>query len=136
MPTEEKAARWRYWLFLKSHRPDLQLGDRVFIYETEASPSYIEKGHTIRRPPGRKAVVALVRVTTGLRQLPNGDETLQNGRVHHWRFEAETELERECDIPLAEARRALGKDGWCARVAGGLMSLNEGQFDRILARCR
>jgi hypothetical protein len=135
MSAEERVARWRYWLFLKSRRLNLRFGDRVFIYETETNPSYIERGRTVTRPPGRKAVIALVRVTTEVRPHHNGDEVLEDGRVHHWRFIAETELERECDIPLDELRRALGMPGWCTRVVGGLMSLNRDPFNRILARC-
>ena len=136
MSAEERAARWRYWLFLKANRPDLKPGDRVFIYETETHPGYIERGRTVSRPPGRKAVVALVGVTTQVRAIDDADEVLEDGRVHHWRFGAETEWERECNISLAEVRQALGMPGWCARVAGGLMSLDQGQFNRVQSRCR
>lgn len=135
MSAEETAAGWRYWMFLKGPRPDLRPGDPVFVYETETNPSYIEGGRTVTRPPGRKAAIALVRVTTQVRALDNGDEVLEDGRVHHWRFGAETELERECNIPLAELRQALEMPGWCARVGGGLMWLSERHFNRILSRC-
>ncbi len=136
MSAKERAAEWRYWLFLKNDRPDLRPDDRVFIYQTETNPAYIEDGTTITRPLGRKAVIALVRVTSGPRQLRDGDEILQDGRVHHWKFEVETVLERECDISLYEIRRALRKPGWCARVAGGLMPVSEDEFNRMLAMCR
>jgi hypothetical protein len=135
MSEEDKLAGWRYWLFLKTRRPDLRPGDRVFIYETGTNPSYMEGRRSVARPPGRKAVIALVRVTTEVRSLHDADEILEDGRVHHWRFGAETELERQCDIPLTEVRQALRMSNWCAVVRGGLMWLSEAQFNRILSRC-
>ncbi len=134
MSREERHPEWRYWIFLKKCR-NLGANDRVFIYETETSPSYKEGNRTITRARGRKAVIALVRVGE-VRQHQGGPEFLENGRTHYWNFVAETELERECDIPLDELRQALERHGWCARVFGGLMELSGAQFNRILARCR
>ena len=135
MSTAERHAEWRYWIFLKKRR-NLRARDRVFIYETETNPSYVEGNRTITRPPGRKAVIALVRAVGEVRQHDGGPEVLEDGRVHYWNFVAETELERECHIPLDELRQALERPGWCARIFGGLMELSEAQFNRILARCR
>ena len=135
MSTAERHAEWKYWIFLKKRR-NLRAGDRVFIYETETNPSYVEGNRTITRPPGRKVVIALVRAKGDVRQHDGGPEVLEDGRIHDWNFVAETELERECYIPLDELRQALERPGWCARVFGGLMELSEAQFNRILARCR
>lgn len=135
MSQEQQDAEWRYWLFLKRHR-NLKVGDRVFIYETETNPSYIEGNRTITRPRGRRGVIALVRAVGEVRKHDGGPEVLEDGRVHYWNFVAETELERECHIRLDELREALERPGWCARVAGGLLELSETQFNRILAICR
>ena len=135
MSTAERDAEWRYWIFLKKRR-NLTTGDRIFIYETETNPSYVERNRTITRPPGRRAVIALVRVEGDVRQHDGGPEVLEDGRIQDWNFIAETELEKECHISLDELRQALEKHGWCARVFGGLMELSEAQFNRILARCR
>lgn len=135
MSTAERDAEWRYWIFLKKRR-NLTTGDRIFIYETETNPSYVDRNRTITRPPGRRAVIALVRVEGDVRQHDGGPEVLEDGRIQDWNFIAETELEKECHISLDELRQALEKHGWCARVFGGLMELSEAQFNRILARCR
>ena len=135
MSTAERDAEWRYWIFLKKRR-NLTTGDRIFIYETETNPSYVERNRTITRPPGRRAVIALVRVEGDVRQHDGVPEVLEDGRIQDWNFIAETELEKECHISLDELRQALEKHGWCARVFGGLMELSEAQFNRILARCR
>ena len=135
MSTAERDAEWRYWIFLKKRR-NLTTGDRIFIYETETNPSYVDRNRTITRPPGRRAVIALVRVEGDVRQHDGVPEVLEDGRIQDWNFIAETELEKECHISLDELRQALEKHGWCARVFGGLMELSEAQFNRILARCR
>jgi hypothetical protein len=41
MSTAERHAEWRYWIFLKKFR-NHRARDRVFIYETETSPSYVD----------------------------------------------------------------------------------------------
>jgi len=135
MSTPEIYADWRYWIFLKNHR-NLSTNDRVFIYETGTNPSYINGNRTITRPPGRKEVIALVKVKGNVRPHDDPQEVLEDGRVHEWNYFAETILERECSISLDELRQALGKPGWCARVYEGLMELSEDQFNRILAKCR
>jgi hypothetical protein len=97
---------------------------------------YVEGNRTITRPPGRKAAIAFVRAVGEVRRHVGRPEVLEDGRIHYWNFVAETELERECRIPLDELRQALEMPGWCARIFGGLMELSEAQFNRILARCR
>ena len=135
MSAEEQDAEWRSWIFLKRHK-NLRVGDRVFIYETETNPTYMEGDCPITRPRGRKCVIALVRAVSEVREHDGGPEILSDGREHDWKFVAETELERDCHISLDELREALERPGWCARVAGGFMELSRAQFNRILALCR
>lgn len=132
---EDEDEREWYWIYLKRRRDDLNVDDLVFIYETETHPNVIQDGRPITRPRGRKAVVALVRVKSEVREH-DAHEVLEDGRRHNWSFVAETDLERPCNISIAELRRALQKPGWSGRASGGLIQLKPTQFNRILALCR
>lgn len=130
MATKDKNADWRYHIFLQ-RREDIQTGDLAFIYETKANPSYKEKGVVYLRPRGRKGVIALVKVIGGIEEHSDPLEELTDERKHYFNFFAETELKKECFIPLDDVRIALGWPWWCAVGHNGIWELTEAQFNEL-----
>ena len=135
---ERKNAAWRNWIFLAEGWQNLgkriQVGDRVFIYETESAARVRVGARLIRRRPGRKAIVALATVTTPLRYKRTSPEILEDGRERRWSYRAQTHTDQERRLNLAQLRNILHKPGLSARVPSGLMKLRKSQFNRILHR--
>lgn len=138
MALKDQNADWKYHIFLQKFE-DVCTGDHAIIYETERNPGYRdENGRVIKRGKGRKAVIALVRVSSPPDRNEDPEdriEELEDGTVHDYRYYVKTELVKECFIPLYEVRRALQWQWWCARGHGGIWKLSEDQFNRILANC-
>jgi len=137
---------WRNWIFLaegwEASGQRIQPYDRVFIYETESAPRIIEGTRLIERRPGRKCIVALATVITPLEyERDINPEILEDGRERCWSYRARTHTDQERThtdqenkLSLVELRNLLHKPGFSARVPGGLMRLEEAQFNRILRR--
>ena len=135
---ERKNASWRNWIFLakgwQNSGQRIQVGDRVFIYETASAPRVRIGARLIRRRPGRKAIVALATVITPLRYKRTRPEVLEDGRERCWSYRAQTHTDQEGRLPLTELRNVLHKPGFSARVPSGLMRLRKPQFNRIFHR--
>ena len=128
---EEANAEWRYWVFLQRPRGGIEIGDRVFIYETFNNPDINIDGRE-----GRKGIVALVEVESGIEPNEGEVQRTVDGREIDWRFHIQTRVVDSgrlfCSLP--ELRGALGLPGFCAQVPGGLMHLNDEQCE-ALSRC-
>ena len=136
---ERKNALWRNWIFLakgwEKSGKGIQVGDRVFIYETESAPRTKVGNQLIERRPGRKAIVALATVKTPLKYKHKiKPEVLEDGRERCWSYQARTHTDQESMLSLTELRKLLRRPGFSARVPGGLMILKKSQFNRILHR--
>lgn len=132
-------AAWRNWIFLAEGWEALgqiiQPDDRVFIYETESAPRIRDGTRLIERRPGRKGIVALATVMTSLEyERDINPEILEDGRERRWSYRARTHTDQESFLSLVELRNLLRKPGFSARMPGGLMRLEEVQFNRILRR--
>lgn len=130
---------WRNWIFLAEgwevFGRRIQPDDRVFIYETESAPRIREGTRLIERRLGRKGIVALATVITPLEyERDINPEILEDGRERRWSYRARTHTDQENMLYLVELRNLLHKPGFSARVPGGLMRLEEAQFNRILRR--
>ena len=130
---------WRNWIFIaegwEASGQRIHPDDRVFIYETESAPRIREGTHLIERRPGRKGIVALATVITPLKyERGINPEVLEDGRERCWSYRARTHTDQESILSLVDLRNLLHKPGFSARVPGGLMRLEEAQFNRILRR--
>lgn len=135
---EEETAEWWYWVFLADGYQDLgrdlQLGNRVLIYETENAPSLIERGKLIGYKTGCKAIIALTTVTSKMIENKNAEiEKHEDGRDLCWRYHFKTGSVQPTYIPLQRIRKVLGyKDRYGMRIRGGLRKLSKVQFDLLL----
>ena len=130
---------WRNWIFIaegwEASGQRIHPHDRVFIYETESAPRVREGVRLIDRRQGRKGIVALATVATPLEyEYDINPEILEDGRERRWSYRARTHTDQERTLSLEELRICLHKPGFSARVPGGLMRLEEAQFNRILRR--
>jgi len=135
---EEEAAEWRYWVFLADGYQhlgrDLQLGDQVFVYETESAPRLIESGKLIDYRTGRKGIIALATITSKMIESKNaGIEKHEDGREICWKYHFRTGSVQVVDIPLQRVRKVLRyKNRYGLRIPGGLRKLSEVQFNLLL----
>lgn len=135
---QEETAEWWYWVFLADGYQhlgkDLQLGDQVFIYETESAPKLIEREKLIDYEIGRKGIIALTTVTSKMIEDRNAEiEKHEDGRELCWKYHFKTGSVQVVDIPLQRIRKVLGyKNRYGLRIPGGLRKLSKVQFELLL----
>ena len=132
-------AAWHYWVFLaegyEQLGKNLQIGDRVFIYETKYAPRKKTNGGFIsQKKLGKQGIIALVQVIGNLEPNPNAKlETYEDGRQLRWKFHAKTRLEKENFCPQATVCKVFGcKPRYYFRIPGGLRKLKEAQAKLLL----
>ncbi len=135
----EEYPEWKSWVFLADgyqHLGEsLQVGDHVLIYETASAPGKKCKGQFISALPGRKAIIAHVRVDSPLRPDANaGTDKYEDGRQICWEFRAKTKLVQPLQVDLANIRKVMGyKDRYGLRIRGGLRKINKTKFKALVA---
>lgn len=134
---EDQDANWQYWIFLaqgwESSGNNIKPGDRVVIYETANAPRVKLGRRLINRLPGRKGVIAIATIKTVLVEDPKAEiEELEDGRKRRWSFRAKTKIDSKGFMTLNDLRKCLDKNGFSARIPGGLMKLKATQFNSIL----
>ena len=136
-------APWGVWLQdgYKHVGDDLVPGDHVLIFETQNAPNEVKgnstgRTRTVKHRTGRRGIVAIVEVTSGLRKSNKKPERFADGATRWWRWMAETRVVLDGGfVPWQQVNRVLGYEpDYNMRGFGGgsgLKKISQEQYDQL-----